>query len=153
LGWRRAELVTLLPVTPAAQKRGVVRRKHRAAALTATPPGHTGGSAPPLWTWSTHPIPPRWTPIYRWPAYIRPPTQPTSMRCTPKWAPTRRYSDNDLEHAQLDIDPATAWRDGLVARGHPAETGGPEPLRCTAQDLIRGRYPTMAAPRTAPRNP
>jgi hypothetical protein len=32
--------------------------------------------------------------------------QPVYMSL-PKWAPTRRYSDPDIEHAELDIDPAT----------------------------------------------
>lgn len=33
-------------------------------------------------------------------------------------APTRRYVGRDMEHAELGIDPTTARRDGVVARGH-----------------------------------
>jgi len=51
---------------------------------------------------------------------------------------TRRYSDPDMEHAEIDIDPAPARRDGVVAAANPGRSGDPE-SRVSRYNRIQGR--------------
>jgi hypothetical protein len=61
------------------------------------------------------------------------------MRRPLKWALIRRYSDDDIQHAERDIDPARCMREGLAARGHLAEAGNQRPA-VRHKTRIRGRY-------------
>jgi hypothetical protein len=106
LGRWRSELVTLLPVAPATQPRGVIRSQHSSTAL-ATTVASTERTArgPPLRTGRTHlifrqvgrglPL----TSVHRVPSSHHRVTWPW-----PHVVVTWRYSAGDMSHAELDMD-------------------------------------------------
>jgi hypothetical protein len=110
LGRRRAELIPLFPVTPAAQACGVVRREHCPAARTATP---TADRATPLRTGSAHLIPrqgwSRYASDQRTWVARRPPTSDVTRQKVGHHLPIFR---SGMQHAELDIDAAAGRRDG-----------------------------------------